>query len=78
MTRPSCRPSPSFPACQNLETEHNTTPYASKINDGGFYYTCAPGEQGEERMTASGGLRSYGSMGYAGLKSMIYAGARSG
>ena len=60
--------------CQNLETEHNTTPYASKINDGGFYYTCVPGKQGEERTTANGGLRSYGSMGYAGLKSMIYAG----
>lgn len=60
--------------CQNLETEHNTTPFASKINDGGFYYTCVPGTQGEERMTADGGLRSYGSMSYAGLKSMIYAG----
>lgn len=60
--------------CQNLESEHNTTPFAAKINDGGFYYTCVPGVQDEERMTAAGGLRSYGSMTYAGLKSMIYAG----
>lgn len=60
--------------CQNLESEHNTTPFAAKINDGGFYYTCVPSVQDEERMTAAGGLRSYGSMTYAGLKSMIYAG----
>ena len=60
--------------CQNLETEHNTTPFAAKINDGGFYYTPVVSEQDEERMTADGGLRSYGSMSYAGLKSMIYAG----
>ena len=32
--------------CQNLETEHNTTPFAAKIPDGGFYYTCA-GEAGQ-------------------------------
>ncbi|MGC4006654.1 MAG: terpene cyclase/mutase family protein [Pirellulales bacterium] len=25
--------------CQNLESPHNTTPNAGKINDGGFYYT---------------------------------------
>src|SRR5262249_16679322 len=25
--------------CQNLESEHNTTPYAGKVNDGGFYYS---------------------------------------
>ncbi len=60
--------------CQNLETEHNTTKFSSKVNDGGFYYTCAADRQDEERMTADGGLRSYGSMSYAGLKSMIYAG----
>lgn len=49
----------------------NTTPFASKVNNGGSYYTCAPGTQGEERMTPEGALRSYGSMSYAGLKSMI-------
>ena len=60
--------------CQNLESEHNTTPFAAKINDGGFYYTCAVDQQGKTRQTPEGGLRSYGSMGYSGLKSMIYAG----
>lgn len=60
--------------CQNLETEHNTTPFASKNPDGGFYYTCAAGGQSMAGQTPTGGLRSYGSMTYAGLKSMIYAG----
>ena len=60
--------------CQNLETEHNTTPFSSKVNDGGFYYTPAAGGNSQAGNTANGGLRSYGSMTYAGLKSMIYAG----
>jgi hypothetical protein len=60
--------------CQNLESEYNTTKYASKVNDGGFYYTCVLGKQDEERETAAGGLRSYGSMTYSGFKSMLYAG----
>jgi len=60
--------------CQNLESEHNTTPFASKVNDGGFYYTCVLGRQDEARETPNGGLRSYGAMTYSGLKSMIYAG----
>ena len=60
--------------CQNLESAHNTTQFASKVNDGGFYYTCVLGKQEAERQTPNGGLRSYGSMTYAGLKSMIYAG----
>jgi len=59
---------------QNLETEHNTTPFASKVNDGGFYYTPAAGGTSQAGKTPNGGLRSYGSMTYAGLKSMIYAG----
>lgn len=60
--------------CQNLESEHNTTPFAAKVNDGGFYYTCVLGKQEPERQSPAGGLRSYGSMTYSGLKSMIYAG----
>lgn len=60
--------------CQNLESSHNTTPFAGKVNDGGFYYTCVVSRQDEERETPEGGLRSYGSMTYAGLKSMVYAG----
>ncbi len=59
--------------CQNLESEFNNTPLASKVNDGGFFYTPIGGNNpaGE---TENGGLRSYGSMTYTGLKSMIYAG----
>lgn len=60
--------------CQNLETEHNTTPFAAKNPDGGFYYTPAAGGASMAGETPEGGLRSYGSMTYAGLKSMIYAG----
>jgi squalene-hopene/tetraprenyl-beta-curcumene cyclase len=60
--------------CQNLETEHNTTPFATKNPDGGFYYTAAAGGSSQAGETPQGGLRSYGSMTYAGLKSMIYAG----
>ncbi len=60
--------------CQNLETEHNTTPFAAKNPDGGFYYTAAAGGSSQAGETETGGLRSYASMTYAGLKSMIYAG----
>ena len=59
---------------QNLESEHNTTEFATKIEDGGFYYTPAAGGTSQAGNTANGGLRSYASMTYAGLKSMIYAG----
>lgn len=63
--------------CQNLETEHNTTPFAAKQNDGGFYYTPAAGGSSQAGIDeATGGLRSYASMTYAGLKSMIYAGVK--
>ena len=60
--------------CQNLESEYNTTEFAGKVNDGGFYYTVAGGGSSQAGQTPDGGLRSYGSMTYAGLKSMIYAG----
>lgn len=63
--------------CQNLETEHNTLPFSNKVNDGGFYYTGAAGGSSQAGDIGEGvnrGLRSYGSMTYAGLKSMIYAG----
>jgi squalene-hopene/tetraprenyl-beta-curcumene cyclase len=61
--------------CQNLESEHNTTPHAAKINDGGFYYSITD-ESDSDRQKSDGGLRSYGSMTYAGLKSMVYAGLK--
>jgi len=52
--------------CQNL----STNPDKPKENDGGFFYR--PGES-KAGTTATGGLRSYGGMTYAGLKSMVYA-----
>jgi squalene-hopene/tetraprenyl-beta-curcumene cyclase len=60
--------------CQNLESEHNTLSFAAKNPDGGFYYTPAAGGESQAGKTPEGGLRSYGSMTYAGLKSMIHAG----
>ena len=64
--------------CQNLDSEANDTPFAAKVNDGGFYYeiptTKIDPSTSDERFTPNGGLRSYGSMGYTGLKSMIFAG----
>ncbi|MGD9635337.1 MAG: prenyltransferase/squalene oxidase repeat-containing protein, partial [Pirellulales bacterium] len=60
--------------CQNLESPYNTTEFAAKIDDGGFYYTIAAGGSSQAGSTPDGGLRSYGSMTYAGLKSMIYCG----
>ncbi|MFG0290958.1 MAG: prenyltransferase/squalene oxidase repeat-containing protein [Rhodopirellula sp. JB044] len=52
----------------------NDTAHGEKIGDGGFYYTPAAGGQSKAGEEPNGGLRSYGSMTYAGLKSMIYAG----
>ena len=63
--------------CQNLETEHNATPFAAKNPDGGFYYTPAAGGTSQAGKTPDGGLRSYGSMTYAGLKSMVFAGVKA-
>lgn len=64
--------------CQNLAGPHNDTKYAGKVNDGGFHYgvptTKIDPSTSPERFTENGGLRSYGSMSYAGLKSMIFAG----
>jgi squalene-hopene/tetraprenyl-beta-curcumene cyclase len=60
--------------CQNLESENNTTQFAAKLNDGGFYYTPASGGGSGAGATPEGGLRSYGAMTYAGLKCMIFAG----
>jgi squalene-hopene/tetraprenyl-beta-curcumene cyclase len=59
---------------QNLEGPNNTLPFPAKNPDGGFYYTPAAGGESQAGATPEGGLRSYGSMTYAGLKSMIFAG----
>jgi squalene-hopene/tetraprenyl-beta-curcumene cyclase len=63
--------------CQNLETEYNTTPFAAKDPDGGFYYSPVGEGSSPAGKTPNGGLRSYGSMTYAGLKSMIFAGVKA-
>jgi squalene-hopene/tetraprenyl-beta-curcumene cyclase len=60
--------------CQNLESPYNTTPFPAKNPDGGFYYTPSAGGSSPAGETPNKGLRSYGSMTYAGLKSMIFAG----
>lgn len=61
--------------CQNLESEYNTTKFAAANQDGGFIYSISEESGGSPAgPTAQGGLRSYGTMTYAGLKSLIYAG----
>jgi squalene-hopene/tetraprenyl-beta-curcumene cyclase len=62
--------------CQNLKGEFNDQAWASKVDDGGFIYTPANGGSSPAGKTEDGGLRSYASMTYAGLKSMIYAGLK--
>jgi squalene-hopene/tetraprenyl-beta-curcumene cyclase len=59
---------------QNLPGPHNELPHPEKNPDGGFYYTPASGGESMAGTTPEGGLRSYASMTYAGLKSMIFAG----
>ena len=63
--------------CQNLPSEHNTAKFAQVVSAddrGGFIYS--PVGEGETKAgkTPEGGLRSYASMTYAGLKSMLHAG----
>ena len=60
--------------CQNYPSEDgNETAPIDEDDAGGFFYTCMTNENpaGQE---VDGGLRSYGSITYAGLKSLIYAG----
>lgn len=66
--------------CQNLDSQYNDTKFAKLVGDGGFYYVI-PTEKFDpssdtERYTADGGLRSYGSMSYAGFQSLVYAGLK--
>jgi squalene-hopene/tetraprenyl-beta-curcumene cyclase len=62
--------------CQNLKTEYNDRPWAGKIMDGSFIYTAASGgvTKVDDSATAATGLPGYGSMTYAGIKSLIYCG----
>ena len=62
--------------CQNLKGEHNDRPWAKLINDGSFIYTAATGGATKvvDKPLENGALPGYGSMTYAGIKSMIYCG----
>lgn len=62
--------------CQNYESSSNQSPFSAKNPDGGFFYTPAAGGQSKAGDTVDGGLRSYGSMTYSGLRSLIYAGLK--
>jgi squalene-hopene/tetraprenyl-beta-curcumene cyclase len=58
---------------QNLKSEFNDRPWAGKINDGSFIYSPTAGGQ-TKADNPDGMLLGYGSMTYAGIKSMIYCG----
>jgi squalene-hopene/tetraprenyl-beta-curcumene cyclase len=60
--------------CQNFKSEHNDQAWAAKVNDGGFIYTPVDGGESKAGGSPEEGLVSYGSMTYAAVKSMIYAG----
>jgi squalene-hopene/tetraprenyl-beta-curcumene cyclase len=57
--------------CQNLKGETNDQPWAGKYDDGSFIYSAAAGGQSKADDTNPVG---YGSMTYAGVKSLIYCG----
>ena len=60
--------------CQNLPSQYNSAPFAAKDPDGGFYYTVDEGGASAAGKSPDGALRSYGTMTYAGLKSLLFAG----
>jgi len=60
-----CRSTGVCLACQNLETEHNTTPLQPKTRMAGFTTPAPPGGSSAAGATATGGLRSYASMTYS-------------
>ncbi len=63
--------------CQNLSTPHNTAEWVGKASvddEGGFIYTAVGEGESKAGETPDGGLRSYASMTYAGLKSLLYSG----
>jgi squalene-hopene/tetraprenyl-beta-curcumene cyclase len=62
--------------CQNYKGEGSDQPWQSKKDDGTFIYSAAAGGQTkvQDNPDDDGGLPGYGSMTYAGIKSMIYCG----
>jgi squalene-hopene/tetraprenyl-beta-curcumene cyclase len=63
--------------CQNYKGEGSDQAWQNKIDDGSFIYSAAGGGQTkvQDKPGADGDLPGYGSMTYAGIKSMIYCGA---
>lgn len=65
--------------CQNLPSEHNAAKYAEVVSEedkGGFIYSAVGKGESKAGETPEGGLRSYASMTYSGLKSFLYAGLK--
>ncbi len=62
--------------CQNFKGEGSDQPWQNKIDDGSFIYSPAAGgaTKTQDAPGADGSLPGYGSMTYAGIKSMIYCG----
>jgi squalene-hopene/tetraprenyl-beta-curcumene cyclase len=62
--------------CQNIKGESNDQPWAGKRDDGSFVYSAAAGgsTKVQDEPDPDGGLPGYGSMTYAGIKSLIYCG----
>lgn len=73
---PAFRKALTFISRCQMFSQTNDQPFARGAEDGGFIYTCANnGESKAGTVVADGRpmLRSYGSMTYAGFKSMLYA-----
>lgn len=60
--------------CQNYDNEFNKAEWAAKNNDGSFVYTGANGGENRRSANTKGDMGGYGSMTYAGIKSLIYCG----
>ena len=58
--------------CQNLKSEFNDRPWANTINDGSFIYSAAGGGSTKTKDAPGAPYPGYGSMTYAGVKSLIY------
>lgn len=63
--------------CQE-NSETNPMPFARGLHNGGFIYTAANGGESQagdrDRLNGTAVLSAYGTMTYAGLKGMVYAG----
>jgi squalene-hopene/tetraprenyl-beta-curcumene cyclase len=62
--------------CQNFKGEGSDQPWQTKIDDGSFIYSAAGGGATKviDQPESDGSLPGYGSMTYAGVKSLIYCG----